>query len=159
MSRKQNEEAQARIRHLEQVNEALLQANEQLKDRAAPLDAQPFIWQRDKARAELAAVREEKNQLARKLRGLLDRSSRENADDFSQRQELFTAQRERDAAQARVLYLETQLAMADAMRNYRRFSIFSHDVWRRLVQLCHPDKHNGSKASTEATRWLMENRP
>jgi len=27
-------------------------------------------------------------------------------------------------------------------------------VIRRLLQLCHPDKHNGSEASLEATRWL-----
>lgn len=27
-------------------------------------------------------------------------------------------------------------------------------VIRRLLQLCHPDKHNGSAASLEATRWL-----
>lgn len=33
------------------------------------------------------------------------------------------------------------------------------DQWRRLVQLAHPDKHAGSDAANEATRWLMENRP
>lgn len=33
------------------------------------------------------------------------------------------------------------------------------DCWRRLVQLAHPDKHAGSDAATEATRWLLENRP
>ena len=30
---------------------------------------------------------------------------------------------------------------------------------RRLVQLAHPDKHGGSVAAAEATRWLLENRP
>ena len=29
----------------------------------------------------------------------------------------------------------------------------------RLVQLAHPDKHGGSPAAIEATRWLLENRP
>ena len=29
---------------------------------------------------------------------------------------------------------------------------------RRLIQLCHPDRHGGSEASTLATRWLLEQR-
>lgn len=33
------------------------------------------------------------------------------------------------------------------------------DVWRRLLQTAHPDKHNGSTVAVEATRWLLENRP
>lgn len=33
------------------------------------------------------------------------------------------------------------------------------DHWRRLVQLAHPDRHGGSDAATEATRWLLKNRP
>ena len=33
------------------------------------------------------------------------------------------------------------------------------EQWRRLVQLAHPDKHDGSVAAVEATRWLLENRP
>ena len=32
------------------------------------------------------------------------------------------------------------------------------EQWRRLVQLAHPDKHGGSAAAVEATRWLLENR-
>ena len=31
--------------------------------------------------------------------------------------------------------------------------------WRRLAQLCHPDRHNNSVASTEAMKWLLEVRP
>lgn len=33
------------------------------------------------------------------------------------------------------------------------------EVWRRLIQLTHPDKHNGSAASIEASQWLLENKP
>ena len=33
------------------------------------------------------------------------------------------------------------------------------EQWRRLMQLCHPDKHGGSVTANEATRWLMEVRP
>lgn len=33
------------------------------------------------------------------------------------------------------------------------------EVWRRLVQLCHPDKHDGSAAANSATQWLNQNKP
>jgi hypothetical protein len=33
------------------------------------------------------------------------------------------------------------------------------EVWRRLVQLAHPDKHGGSTAAIEATRWLLDCKP
>lgn len=33
------------------------------------------------------------------------------------------------------------------------------EVWRRLVQLCHPDKHGGSVAANSATQWLNQNKP
>jgi hypothetical protein len=29
---------------------------------------------------------------------------------------------------------------------------------RQLLQLAHPDKHNGSAAANDATRWLLEKR-
>ncbi len=29
---------------------------------------------------------------------------------------------------------------------------------RRLLQLCHPDRHGGSEAAATATRWLIEQR-
>ena len=38
-------------------------------------------------------------------------------------------------------------------------SLVPTEQWRRLVQLAHPDKHGGSAAAVEATRWLLENRP
>lgn len=33
------------------------------------------------------------------------------------------------------------------------------EQWRRLVQLCHPDRHGNSEEANQATRWLMEVRP
>jgi hypothetical protein len=30
------------------------------------------------------------------------------------------------------------------------------EMIRRLIQLCHPDKHNGSEASVKATHFLLE---
>ena len=32
------------------------------------------------------------------------------------------------------------------------------EILSRLVRLCHPDKHQGSKAATEATQWLLAQR-
>ena len=34
-------------------------------------------------------------------------------------------------------------------------SDISPDMLKRLIQLCHPDKHNNSKSSTVATEWLL----
>jgi hypothetical protein len=32
------------------------------------------------------------------------------------------------------------------------------EMIRRLLQLCHPDKHNGSESSIKATQWLLSKR-
>lgn len=32
-------------------------------------------------------------------------------------------------------------------------------MWRKIMMLCHPDKHGNSELSQEVTRWLIENRP
>jgi hypothetical protein len=31
--------------------------------------------------------------------------------------------------------------------------------FRQLIQLCHPDKHQGSVTAKEITQWLLEHRP
>jgi hypothetical protein len=36
---------------------------------------------------------------------------------------------------------------------------FDRARWRQLVQLAHPDRHKGSAAATDATRWLLTVRP
>jgi hypothetical protein len=33
------------------------------------------------------------------------------------------------------------------------------EIWRRLVQLAHPDKHGGSEAAEAATVWLNRHKP
>ncbi len=45
------------------------------------------------------------------------------------------------------------------MRRQSQSAPFSKEIWRRLVQLCHPDKHANSEASNTATQWLNANRP
>lgn len=37
-------------------------------------------------------------------------------------------------------------------------AIIPPDMLKRLIHLCHPDKHDGSKASTTATEWLLQQR-
>lgn len=33
--------------------------------------------------------------------------------------------------------------------------LIPEDIISQLIRLCHPDKHKNSKASTEATQWLL----
>jgi len=59
----------------------------------------------------------------------------------------------------------SDLAIENLRLRYTRFDTpkkstsFTKEMWRRFTQLCHPDKHDGSVAANEATRWLLENRP
>ncbi len=32
------------------------------------------------------------------------------------------------------------------------------EMFRKLLMLCHPDKHGGSETAAEVTRWLLEQR-
>lgn len=32
------------------------------------------------------------------------------------------------------------------------------EMYRKLLMLCHPDKHGNSETATEVTRWLLEQR-
>ncbi len=32
------------------------------------------------------------------------------------------------------------------------------EMFRKLISLCHPDKHNNSETSQEVTRWLLKQR-
>ena len=50
-------------------------------------------------------------------------------------------------------------AAMESLKAIRSKAVIPADQWRRLVQLTHPDRHAGSLAATEVTRWLMENRP
>ncbi len=61
-----------------------------------------------------------------------------------------------DLARARI---EAYIARADAERAASQRSPIPPDQWRRLVQLCHPDRHGGSPAAHTATLWLMAVRP
>lgn len=46
-----------------------------------------------------------------------------------------------------------------AKQDTRRPGPIPREQWRRLLQLVHPDRHGGSPAATEATKWLLEVRP
>jgi hypothetical protein len=37
-------------------------------------------------------------------------------------------------------------------------AVIPDDMMRRLLHLCHPDKHGNSAAATEVTQWLLQRR-
>ncbi len=53
--------------------------------------------------------------------------------------------------------------MLEKLREYERekqtAGSIPADMWRRLVQLCHPDRHGNSEAANNATQWLNKVRP
>lgn len=65
--------------------------------------------------------------------------------------ELAETRAERDRLRLRVLALELdgQQAKPEGI---------PPEMLRRLVRLCHPDRHGGSEAANEATAWLLAQR-
>lgn len=51
------------------------------------------------------------------------------------------------------LTIKVLLSKMDAHKSSLETEIQDH--WRTLIQLVHPDKHNGSEAATRATQWLL----
>lgn len=127
---------EARVKLLETINEALRAENKRLRDGeideclARQVEAIRLIS------AQLDECRSERDTLNHKLHW----------------------------ANARVQELSQELEKA---KNRRRKKAADDpplptphkEMWRRLVQLCHPDRHGNSEASNAATRWLMEVRP
>lgn len=79
-----------------------------------------------------------------------EKSAREQAE-----RQLYLTQLERDVAKLRVRELETELHNS---RLTARRTAIEPAMIKRLIQLCHPDKHGGSTASQTATAWLLEQR-
>lgn len=50
-------------------------------------------------------------------------------------------------------------ALMEDLKRHDATAAIPHDMRRRLVQLCHPDRHDGSEASRIATQWLLEGKP
>lgn len=65
--------------------------------------------------------------------------------------ELAETRAERDRLRLRVLKLEL-----DGQRT--KPEGIPPEMLRRLVRLCHPDRHGNSKAANEATAWLLAQR-
>jgi hypothetical protein len=59
------------------------------------------------------------------------------------------------AQRVRELERENRL-LREQMRNRQPGACFDLALCRLALQLCHPDRHDGSRASTEATRRLLE---
>jgi DNA repair exonuclease SbcCD ATPase subunit len=164
MSRRHIDELTARVRQLERVNEALLQANEQLK-----VSGNSEYWQAALKNAQIDM--EAKDRKIESLKSEINQEREESAHWRSRyhaqsRNELVEMlEEETRKLRGKIICMEAKLNLAEAhiatmsIERPSYFSGLTHEIWRRLVQLCHPDRHNGSQASTEATRWLMENRP
>jgi len=60
--------------------------------------------------------------------------------------------------------LRAEYALRDALRENRELRTVAGrqgiepEMLRRLIMLCHPDRHGGSDASHRATQWLLEQR-
>ena len=46
-----------------------------------------------------------------------------------------------------------------AHKNLQQKAAIPAEIHKRLVMLCHPDRHKDSEMSTKATQWLLEQRP
>lgn len=44
-------------------------------------------------------------------------------------------------------------------KNKTHTGTIDKEHWRRLAQLCHPDKHNGSQVAIEMQQWLNSIKP
>jgi hypothetical protein len=47
---------------------------------------------------------------------------------------------------------------SDGFGERKSLTTIPKDMMRRLIQLVHPDKHNGSEAANTATQWLLSQR-
>ena len=63
--------------------------------------------------------------------------------------------REKEDAPAIIVDLRNQI---DLLRRHLDNAGIPDDILRILTMLCHPDKHDGSKAANKATLWLLERR-
>ena len=62
-----------------------------------------------------------------------------------------------ESLNSEVRLLRMQLIIAQTSGNAGLPGDFK-EMTRTLLQLCHPDKHNGSDASNRATQWLLQQR-
>lgn len=53
-------------------------------------------------------------------------------------------------------YIAYKLLYSEARKSQSTSSQFSQEELKRLVSLCHPDKHSNSKAANEMTAKLLE---
>ena len=100
--------------------------------------------------------------LVGKLQAKLDRKNVEMVKAQRQladmQQQLANAQRKHEQQRNTIAELSAAVQKWQNMRYSTTHSIPA-EMWRRLVQLCHPDRHGGSEASNKATQWLNSIRP
>jgi chromosome segregation ATPase len=128
-------ELQARIAFLESTNTAIRQENSRLRSG----DNDHVLAQLHTA---IATAEQERNK------------AREERDHARQRAHY---------ADLRVQELNVELEQLKRRRSRKEELVPlpspTKEMWRRLIQLVHPDKHSNSDAAHTATQWLLENRP
>ena len=162
-------------------NSAFYKATRQRGDPRSFLDYPELLSQWRNRRRECAEWRKGAEQAAR------DRQAREQAEgektylllallaldgspDLDALAELGKALAEAQRLQATVEQLKAKIrkdsdellaARLNSLRSWERTlsPAIPAEQWRRLAQLCHPDRHNGSQAATAAMQWLLEVRP
>jgi hypothetical protein len=76
---------------------------------------------------------------------------------FSTAKLCFPCWRKREQALAEYDSLQSEISLLKSMIERRETSI-PPEVLNKLIRLCHPDRHGGSKLANETTVWLLEQR-
>lgn len=75
-------------------------------------------------------------------------------------EEITDLKAERQALQHQLWFLERQATRrGNGLNGQNLADHLPPDMMKRLLMLCHPDKHGGSAMSTRVTQWLLERRP
>jgi predicted RNase H-like nuclease (RuvC/YqgF family) len=57
-----------------------------------------------------------------------------------------------------IMYLQIERSILRDEQSGAKASAVPKEMLGRLIRLCHPDRHDGSAAATEATQWLLKQR-
>jgi hypothetical protein len=68
-------------------------------------------------------------------------------------------ERERQSLEDENADLRVKVATLECrLFDLERALVVNDEMRARLIRLCHPDRHGGSKAATEVTQWLLSKR-
>jgi dsDNA-specific endonuclease/ATPase MutS2 len=129
---------------------------------------QEALWQIDAPPPPPAVRRIRERPQSAEVERLAAELAKTRAELAAQAEELDKMTRSRDHWERQVKGLKAKLKKAETanwqLQNRPAYGFFNPssltpEIWRRLVQLVHPDRHNGSEAAQAATVWLNMNKP